>query len=212
MAFEEREPTERLAYVAFEGCEPTERLAYVDFCGIFVDKVDEMSVPFRVGLGFDTHCLGNGGPIRIGGIDVPSEVHAIGHSDADVLLHAITDALLGSVAEPDIGRLFPDTADENRGRNSEDFLLEAVRRVRASGHEIGNVDCVILAQQPKFAPYIDRMRSRIAEVLDIPVENVGLKAKTGEGVGPIGHAEAIAARCVTLIYRTTGQSPADPPQ
>jgi 2-C-methyl-D-erythritol 2,4-cyclodiphosphate synthase len=170
-----------------------------------------MNAPFRVGLGFDTHCLGNGGPIRIGGIDVPSDVHAIGHSDADVLLHAITDALLGSVAAPDIGRLFPDTADENRGRNSEDFLLEAVRRVRASGHEIGNIDCVILAQQPKFAPFIDRMRARIAEVIDVPVENVGLKAKTGEGVGPIGHGEAIAARCIVLVHRTIAPTPDVPP-
>jgi len=168
-----------------------------------------MSIPFRVGLGFDTHRLGNGGPLRIGGIDVPAEVHAIGHSDADVLLHAITDALLGSIAAPDIGRLFPDTEAENRGRDSEHFLVEAVGRVRASGREIGNLDCVILAQQPKFAPYIDRMRARIAEMLDITIEDVGLKAKTGEGIGPIGHAEAIAARCVALVYRVKPEL--DPP-
>ncbi len=160
-----------------------------------------MTTPFRVGLGFDSHRLGNGGPLRIGGMDIPAEVHSIGHSDADVLLHAITDALLGSIAEPDIGRLFPNTAEENRGRASDEFLAEAVRRVRASGHEIGNLDCVILAQQPKFADHIDRMRTRIAEIIDIPVENVGLKAKTGEEVGPIGHAEAIAARCVVLVHR-----------
>jgi 2-C-methyl-D-erythritol 2,4-cyclodiphosphate synthase len=162
-----------------------------------------MSIPFRVGLGFDSHRLGNGGPLRIGGLDLPSDVHSIGHSDADVLLHAITDALLGAIAEPDIGRLFPDTAEENRGRDSEQFLTEAVRRVRASGQEVGNLDCVILAQQPKFAPHIDRLRTRIAEIIDIPVENVGLKAKTGEEVGPIGHAEAIAARCVVLVYRVS---------
>ena len=160
-----------------------------------------MSIPFRVGLGYDTHCLGNGGPIRVGGIDVPAEVHAIGHSDADVLLHAITDALLGSIGEPDIGRLFSNAAEENRGRDSGDFLYEAVRRVRASGHEIGNLDCVILAEQPKFAPYIDRMRERIAELIDVPVSDIGLKAKTGEGVGTIGHAEEIAARCVVLVHR-----------
>ena len=165
-----------------------------------------MGIPFRVGLGFDSHRLGNGGPIRIGGIDVPAEVHAIGHSDADVLLHAITDALLGAIAEPDIGQLFPDTADENRGRDSEEFIAEAVKRIRASGHEIGNLDCVILLQQPKLASYIDRMRTRIAEIIDMPVEDLGLKAKTGEGVGPIGHAEAIAARCVVLIYRVNRES------
>jgi 2-C-methyl-D-erythritol 2,4-cyclodiphosphate synthase len=98
--------------------------------------------------------------------------------------------------------LFPDTADENRGRDSEDFLLEAVRRVRAAGYEIGNLDCVVLAQQPKFAPHIDRIRTRIAEMIDIPLGDVGLKAKTGEGVGPVGHAEAIESRCVVLIHRT----------
>ena len=160
-----------------------------------------MSIPYRVGLGFDTHRLGNGGPLRIGGIDVPAEVHSIGHSDADVLLHAITDALLGSLAMPDIGRLFPDNAAENKGRDSAEFLMEAVRRVRAAGFEIGNLDCVILAQQPKFASSIDAMRMRIAELIDMPAGDVGLKAKTGEGVGPIGHAEAIAARSVVMIYR-----------
>lgn len=159
-----------------------------------------MTFPFRVGLGFDTHRLGNGGPLRIGGIDVPADIHAIGHSDADVLLHAITDSLLGAVAEPDIGRLFPDTADENHKRDSADFLVEAVRRVRHHGMEIGNLDCVILAQQPRLAPHTDRMRQRIAEIVDIPVDRIGLKSKTGEGVGAIGNAEAIAARVVSLVY------------
>lgn len=165
-----------------------------------------MSVPYRVGLGFDTHRLGNGGPIRVGGIDVPADVHAIGHSDADVLLHAITDALLGCIAEPDIGRLFSDQDALNRGRDSSDFLHEAVRRVRATGHEIGNLDCVILAEQPKFAAHIDRMRARIAELIDIPAGHIGLKAKTGEGVGAIGHTEAIGARCVVLVYRVAGEN------
>ena len=159
-----------------------------------------MTFPFRVGLGFDTHRLGHGGPLRIGGIDIPAEIHAIGHSDADVLLHAITDSLLGAVAEPDIGRLFPDTADENHNRDSADFLVEAVRRVRHHGMEIGNLDCVILAQQPRLAPHTDAMRQRIAESVDIPVDRVGLKSKTGEGVGAIGNAEAIAARVVSLVY------------
>lgn len=159
-----------------------------------------MTFPFRVGLGFDTHRLGNGGPLRIGGIDVASEVHGIGHSDADVLLHAITDALLGSVGEPDIGRLFSDTADENHNRDSADFLIEAVRRVRHQGMEIGNIDCVVLAQQPRLSPHIDTMRARIAEIVDIPMDRIGLKSKTGEGIGPIGHAEAIAARVIVLVH------------
>lgn len=159
-----------------------------------------MNFPIRVGLGYDSHRLGNGGPLRIGGIDIPAEVHAIGHSDADVLFHTITDALLGAVAQDDIGRLFPDNAEENLGRDSEDFLVEAARRVRQQGMEIGNIDAVILAQQPKMAPHIDRMRQRIAEIVDVPLERVGLKAKTGEGVGAIGNAEAIAARAVVLVY------------
>lgn len=159
-----------------------------------------MSFPIRVGLGFDTHRLGNGGPLRIGGIDIPAEVHAIGHSDADVLFHTITDALLGSVAEADIGRLFSDTAEENHNRDSAEFLVEAVRRVRHHGMEVGNIDGVILAQQPQMAPHIDRMRQRIAEIVDIPIERIGLKAKTGEGIGSIGSAAAIAARAVVLVF------------
>lgn len=157
--------------------------------------------PFRVGLGYDLHRLGNGGPLRIGGVDVPAEVHAIGHSDADVLLHAITDALLGTVAEPDIGRLFPDDDPDNRGRESSDFLHEAIRRVRGHGLEIVNLDCVILAQRPKLAGHIDALRSTIAEQLDTPIECVGVKAKTGEGLGSIGTGAAIAAHVVVLVHR-----------
>ncbi|GAA4458479.1 2-C-methyl-D-erythritol 2,4-cyclodiphosphate synthase [Novipirellula rosea] len=164
-----------------------------------------MSTPIpaiRIGLGYDSHRLGNGGPLRIGAMDIPAEVHAIGHSDADVLLHAITDALLGSVAEPDIGRLFPDNAEENRDRDSSEFLHEALRRVRHHGMEIVNLDCVILAERPKMAPHLDEMRETIAGLLDISVDRVGIKAKTGEGIGLIGSATAIAARVVVLVYST----------
>lgn len=156
--------------------------------------------PLRVGLGFDTHRLGNGGPLRIGGVEIPADVHAIGHSDADVLLHAITDALLGTVAEQDIGRLFPDNDPENRGRDSADFLHEAIRRVRHHGMEIVNLDCVIMAERPKMAPHIDAMRQAIGGQLDVPPDRISIKAKSGEGIGPIGHAEAIAARVVVLVY------------
>ncbi|MFG0262830.1 MAG: 2-C-methyl-D-erythritol 2,4-cyclodiphosphate synthase [Novipirellula sp. JB048] len=163
-----------------------------------------MSTPIpaiRIGLGYDSHRLGNGGPLRIGAIEIPAEVHAIGHSDADVLLHAITDALLGSVSEPDIGRLFPDDAAENRDRDSRDFLHEALRRVRRQGMEIVNLDCVILAERPKMAPHLDLMRETIAALLDISIDRIGIKAKTGEGIGAIGAAAAIAARVVVLVYR-----------
>ncbi len=155
--------------------------------------------PFRVGLGYDSHRLGNGGPLRVGGIDIDGEVHAIGHSDADVLLHAITDALLGSVAEPDIGRLFPDNAAENRDRDSRDFLAEAIRRVRHHGMDIVNLDCVVLAERPKMAPHIDAMRATIADLLDLTIDRVNVKAKTGEGIGTIGTGAAIASRVVVLV-------------
>jgi 2-C-methyl-D-erythritol 2,4-cyclodiphosphate synthase len=158
----------------------------------------------RVGLGFDTHRLGNGGPLRIGGIDVPAEVHAIGHSDADVLLHAITDAILGSVSEPDIGRLFPDNDPANRGRDSADFLREAVTRLRRHGLDLINLDCVIVAERPKMAAHIDAMKSRVGEILDLPPDRIGIKAKTGEGIGSVGHGEAIEARVVVLACRIAG--------
>lgn len=161
--------------------------------------MDSHRPPFRIGIGYDSHRLGNGGPLRIGGIDVPAEVHSIGHSDADVLLHALTDALLGSVAQPDIGRLFPDNASENRGRDSRDFLAEAIKRVRDSGYFILNVDAVILAERPKMAPYIDDMRAKVAGLIDVTVGQVGLKAKTGEAVGEIGHGAVIAARAVVML-------------
>lgn len=153
----------------------------------------------RIGLGYDSHRLGNGGPLKIGGIEVPSEVHAIGHSDADVLLHAMTDALLGSVAEPDIGRLFPNDDPDNRDRDSRDFLDEAIRRVRHHGMDVVNFDCVILAERPTLAPHIDKMRATIASMLDIDVQQIGLKAKSGEGIGTIGNAQAVAARVIVLI-------------
>lgn len=157
----------------------------------------------RVGLGFDTHRLGPGGPLRIGGIDIPAEHSAIGHSDADVLLHAIVDALLGAANLGDIGRLFPDTAAENKGRDSSEFLVEALRQVRAAGWRVVNLDAVILLQQPKLAPHLPAMTQRIAEISGLRPDQIGLKAKTGEQVGPIGQAEALAARVVCLLWRTT---------
>ena len=157
--------------------------------------------PFRVGLGYDSHRLGNGGPLRIGGIDIETDVHTIGHSDADVLLHAVTDALLGSVAECDIGRLFPDDAATNQDRDSSDFVREAIRRVRHRGMEIVNLDSVILAERPKMAPHVDAMRKRIAEILDLEIDQVSVKAKTGEGIGEIGSSAAIAARVIVMVSK-----------
>lgn len=155
----------------------------------------------RIGLGYDSHRLGQGGPLRIGGVDIPSPFHAIGHSDADVLLHAITDALLGALCLPDIGRLFPDDDPANANRDSADFLIEALRQIREQGFELVNLDAVILAQKPKMAPHLDAMRQRIAKIASWDANQIGLKAKTGEGVGEIGTSQAIATRVVVLLAR-----------
>ena len=158
----------------------------------------------RVGIGHDTHRLAAGGPLRLGGLDIPHDKHAIGHSDADVLLHAITDALLGAAALGDIGEMFPDTDPANKNRDSADMLAQAATRIRTAGYTIVNLDCIIFAQRPKIGPHRDTIRNRIAEILDVTSEQIGVKAKTGEGVGEIGREELIAAQCVALLQLTTG--------
>lgn len=160
-----------------------------------------MSGMFRVGLGHDTHRLGPGETLLVGGIAIPHDCTAIGHSDADVLLHAITDALLGAAAAGDIGELFPDTDPANRGRDSAGMLRAAAERVAAAGWRLVNLDCVIFAQRPKILPHRPAIRRRIAEILAVDESAVWLKAKTGEGVGPIGEELAIAAECVALVER-----------
>ena len=156
---------------------------------------------FRIGLGHDTHRLGPGDGLVIGGITIPHDRAAIGHSDADVLLHAITDALLGAAALGDIGEMFPDTDPANRGRDSADMLRLAAARVADAGWRIVNLDCVVSAQRPKILPHRPAIRRRIAAILDVEETAVWLKAKTGEGVGPIGEELAIAAECVVLVER-----------
>ena len=158
---------------------------------------------FRIGLGHDTHRLGPGDGLVIGGVRIPHDLSAIGHSDADVLLHAITDALLGAAAMGDIGEMFPDTDPANKGRDSADMLHRAWAKVTVAGLRIVNLDCVVFAQRPKILPHRAAIRRRIAEILRIEEEAVWLKAKTGEGVGPIGEELAVAAECVVLIERGT---------
>ena len=166
---------------------------------------NNQSLPdLRIGLGYDSHRLGPDGPLRIGGIDIPADVHAIGHSDADVLLHSITDALLGAICQQDIGRLFPDKADENRDRDSRDFIEAALAKVAAEKMAIVNLDCVILAERPKMAPHIDSMREQIGQLLQIDSGRVSIKAKTGEGVGEIGTGQSIATRVFVLLARVPG--------
>ena len=157
----------------------------------------------RVGIGHDTHRLEAGGPLRLGGLDIPHDRHAVGHSDADVLLHAVTDALLGAAGLGDIGELFPDTDPANRGRDSADMLRRAAERVKASGYRIVNLDCIVFAQRPKLAAHKPAICQRIAEILGLAAAQVSVKAKTGEGVGEIGREELIAAQCVALIQLRT---------
>jgi 2-C-methyl-D-erythritol 2,4-cyclodiphosphate synthase len=158
-------------------------------------------LPFRIGEGWDTHALVTGRPLVLGGVVVPHTHGLLGHSDADVLLHAITDALLGAAALGDIGRHFPDTDPAFRGADSALLLAEAARRVGVAGWEIGNIDSTIVAQAPRLAPHIEAMRTRIAEVLGVEPSQVNVKAKTAEKMGPVGEGRAIEARAMCLLFR-----------
>ena len=159
-----------------------------------------MSLNIRIGEGWDVHQLAAGRPLILGGIEVPHSMGLLGHSDADVLLHAITDALLGAAALGDIGRHFPDTDPQFKGADSAVLLAEAARRVRAAGYEIGNIDSTIIAQAPKLAPHIPPMCARIAEVLGVALGQVNVKAKTAEKLGPVGEGRAMEARAVVLLF------------
>jgi 2-C-methyl-D-erythritol 2,4-cyclodiphosphate synthase len=134
---------------------------------------------------------------------VPHDRQLVGHSDADALLHAMTDAILGAAALPDIGRMFPNTDPANRGRDSADMLTAAAEKVAESGYRIVNLDCVVHAESPKLADYQDAIRHRVAGILRLNPNQIGLKAKTGEGVGPVGRHEIIEARCIALIESTS---------
>ena len=153
----------------------------------------------RIGEGWDTHALVEGRPLVLGGVTIPHSHGLLGHSDADALAHAITDALLGAAALGDIGKLFPDTAVEFKGADSMVLLAEAYRQVKAAGWQIVNLDSTIVAQAPKMAPHILAMRSRLAEVLGIEVARVNVKAKTAEKMGPVGEGKAIETRAVCLL-------------
>ncbi len=160
-------------------------------------------VSIRVGLGHDSHRLEAGGPLRLGGIDLPFEKHAVGHSDADVLLHAITDALLGAAALGDIGEMFPDTDIANRGKDSGEMLQAAYNSVREHGFALVNLDCVVMAERPKLLPYRAQICQRIAELLDVDVAQIFLKGKTGERSGEVGRGELIQSMVVCLLEKTT---------
>lgn len=156
---------------------------------------------FRIGEGWDVHALVPGRRLVIGGVDIPFSRGLLGHSDADVLLHAITDALFGAAGLGDIGRHFPDTDPQFKGADSVVLLAEAARRVRATGYDIGNVDCTVIAQAPKLAPHIEAMRRLIAQTIGVPESQVNVKAKTAETLGPVGQGQSIEARAVALLLR-----------
>ena len=155
----------------------------------------------RVGQGFDVHALVEGRPLIIGGVIIPHTHGLLGHSDADVLLHALTDALLGAAALGDIGRHFPDTDPQYRGADSRVLLREAYRRVRLAGWEIVNIDATIHAQAPKIGPHVSAMIANIAADLLIDPDVINIKAKTNEGLGHLGRKEGIAANVVSLLAR-----------
>jgi 2-C-methyl-D-erythritol 2,4-cyclodiphosphate synthase len=156
---------------------------------------------FRIGEGWDTHALVPGRELIIGGVHVPFDKGLLGHSDADVLLHAITDALLGAAALGDIGRHFPDTDAQFKGADSIVLLTEAAKRVRAAGYEIGNIDSTVIAQAPKLAAHIPAMCERIAAALGVAVSQVNVKAKTAEKMGPVGEGQSVEANGIALLFK-----------
>lgn len=157
----------------------------------------------RIGQGYDVHRLVAERPLILGGIEIPYEKGLLGHSDADVLLHAISDALLGAAALGDIGAHFPDSDPAYRGADSAELLRAVGDLIRASGYEIGNIDSTVVCQAPKLAPHIASMRARIAEVLALPVGAVSVKASTEEHMGFTGRGEGIAAHAVCLLTERT---------
>ena len=155
----------------------------------------------RSGIGYDSHRFAPGGPLVLGGIAIPSDVHLHGHSDGDAIAHAVTDAILGAAALGDIGAMFADTDAANAGRDSIEMLQLATARVHSAGWRVAQVDVVVIAESPKIAPHRDAMRARIAMALDCGVADVSIKGKTNEGMGSIGRGEGIACLATATLYR-----------
>jgi 2-C-methyl-D-erythritol 2,4-cyclodiphosphate synthase len=155
---------------------------------------------FRIGQGWDTHALVPGRKLIIGGVEIAHPVGLLGHSDADVLLHAIVDALLGAAGLGDIGTHFPDTTEQFKGADSVLLLAETGRLLAARGHRVGNIDSTVIAEAPKLAPHIPAMRVKIAGALGIDVSQVNVKAKTAEKLGPVGQGLSMEAQAIVLLY------------
>ena len=155
----------------------------------------------RIGEGWDIHRLVEGRPLVLGGVTIEHDRGLLGHSDADALAHAITDAVLGAAAMGDIGAHFPDNDERWRGADSARLLMEVMRQVRAAGYELVNIDSTVIAQAPRLRPWIDAMRASVARTVGVDVSQVSIKAKTAEGLGPVGERLAIEARAIVLLER-----------
>ena len=155
----------------------------------------------RVGIGYDSHRFAPGGPMRLGGVDIPSEVHCAAHSDGDAICHAVTDAVLGAAGLGDIGEMFPDTDAANKGRDSIAMLEAAIVRVREAGWRLGNVDVTVIAQRPKVGPHRAAIRARLAAALSVGEGEVSVKGKTNEGMGWIGREEGLGVMAVAMLLR-----------
>ena len=155
----------------------------------------------RAGIGYDSHRFAPGGPLRLGGVDIPSDVHLEGHSDGDAVAHAITDAVLGAAGAGDIGEMFPDRDPANRGRDSIEMLRAAVARVATLGWSIANADVSVIAERPRIAAHRDAMRAVLAGALGVAAADVSVKGKTNEGMGWVGRAEGLACIAVVTLGR-----------
>ena len=156
---------------------------------------------FRSGIGYDSHRFAPGGPLVLGGVEIPADVHLRGHSDGDAIAHAVTDAVLGAAGLGDIGSLFPDTDPANAGRDSIEMLILAVGHVEAAGWRVGQIDVVVITETPRIAPHRAAMRERIAGALRCSLEDVSLKGKTNEGMGFVGRGEGLACLATATLYR-----------
>jgi 2-C-methyl-D-erythritol 2,4-cyclodiphosphate synthase len=165
-----------------------------------------LEFPFRIGFGFDVHQLVTGRDLWLGGIKLEHSLGALGHSDADVLLHAICDALLGAAALGDIGKHFPDTDKNFKNIDSKILLSNVCKLLEENNFSIGNIDCTLVMEKPKIAPYIDKMRACISEILDIPQNCISIKATTNEKMGFIGRQEGVTAHAVALIYKADNKN------
>ena len=158
-------------------------------------------IPYRIGIGYDIHRLEENRDLIIGGVKIPYEKGLFGHSDADVLIHAIIDALLGAAGLPDIGTIFPDTDEAFKDADSTVLLAKVCEMLSEKGYKIGNIDSNIIAQAPKMMPYIKDMKQRLSEVMKIPAENISVKAKTNEKMDAVGEKLAIEANAAAIIYK-----------